>query len=395
MKRQVFMKQTNDFLIPDYFPDFRCKMGSCRAACCQGWPISVPMETYFTLLGLDCPPDLRSRLDVGLRMVDHPTKEEYARFNPRWDGDCPMRMEDGRCSLHAQLGEDVLPEVCRLYPRGIRHGVNDHEFPECSCANSCEATLELFLNRKEPLNFLHRRMTLDMPAAAKRIPRFETMGRDQELRLFFIRIMQNRSFPLPHRLARLGSAVMDMDAALNAHDVTAVQSLLNGNLPEHPQPEALPFDFALNIAENLVALLDSRSSSIRERGEFALKYFGTGETAPVRYAAAKKHFEEQFPDWEIFFEHILVNHIFFDRFPYQDRPVSPSDEVIALCAVYTLLRFLALGWMSDKTSQDELIDAIAAAFRLIEHTDFDRLAANLLIRMGCTAPEQLLSLISL
>ena len=110
------MKQTNDFLIPDYFPDFHCKMGDCRAACCQGWPISISMENYFSLLGMDCPPDLRSRLDVGLRMVEHPTKDEYARFNPRWDGNCPMRMEDGRCSLHAEIGEDSLPEVCRLYP---------------------------------------------------------------------------------------------------------------------------------------------------------------------------------------------------------------------------------------------------------------------------------------
>ena len=120
------MKQTNDFLIPDYFPDFHCKMGDCRAACCQGWPISISMENYFSLLGMDCPPDLRSRLDVGLRMVEHPTKDEYARFNPRWDGNCPMRMDDGRCSLHAEIGEDSLPEVCRLYPRGIRHGINPH-----------------------------------------------------------------------------------------------------------------------------------------------------------------------------------------------------------------------------------------------------------------------------
>lgn len=389
------MKQTNDFLIPDYFPDFHCKMGDCRAACCQGWPVTVPMETYFALLGLDCAPHLRSRLDVGLRMVEHPTKEEYARFNPRWDGDCPMRMEDGRCSLHAEMGEDILPEVCRLYPRGIRRSIYDHELVECSCANSCEATLEMFLNRKEPLTFIKRTMTMDMPAGAKRIPRFVTMGRDQELRLFFISLMQDRSLSLPLRLARLGNAVVDMDAALNKGDTDAVQAILDGNFPEHPIPETLPFDFALNIAENLVALLDSRSSSIRERGEFALEYFGTGTDALVRYETAKAHFEELFPDWEIFFEHMLVNHMFFARFPYQDRPVTPAEEVVALCAVYTLLRFLAIGWMSDETAPNELIDTLAAAFRLIEHADFDRLAAYTFKKLDCTSPAQLYSLISL
>ncbi len=389
------MKQTNDFLIPDYFPDFRCKMGECRAACCQGWPVSISMENYFTLLGMDCPPALRSRLDVGLRMVDRPTKEEYARFNPRWDGDCPMRMEDGRCSIHAEIGEDALPDICRLYPRGIRRGINPNELPECSCANSCEATLELFLNRREPLTFITRRMTMDMPAAAHRVSRFETMNRDQELRMFFIGLLQDRRYSLPQRLARLGAAVDDMDAALNAKDTDGVQSLLDGNLPEHPEPEKLPFEFALTVAENMVTLLDSRSSSIREQGEFALSCFGSGDSPLEQYHAAREHLESLFPEWEIFFEHMLVNHMFFDRFPYQDRPVTPSEEVTALCAVYSLLRFLALGWMSEKTSSEELIDTMAAAFRLIEHSDFDRLAARMLRQMDCTSPEKLHALVML
>ena len=389
------MKQTNDFLIPDYFPDFHCKMGDCRAACCQGWPISISMENYFSLLGMDCPPDLRSRLDVGLRMVEHPTKDEYARFNPRWDGNCPMRMDDGRCSLHAEIGEDSLPEVCRLYPRGIRHGINPHEPPECSCANSCEATLELFLNRREPITFITRRMTMDMPVSARRVTQFKTMNRDQELRLFFISLLQDREYSLPQRIARLGMAVIDMDAALNADDADAVQSILDGNLPEHASPEELPFEFALSIAENMVGLLDSRSSSIREQGEFALAYFGSGDDAKERYLSAREHFESLFPDWEIFFEHMLVNHLFFDRFPYQDRPVTPAEEVVALCAVYSLLRFLALGWMSDETEPSELIDTMAAAFRLIEHTNFDRIAARMFRQMDCISPEKLHALVLL
>ncbi len=45
------MKETHDFLVPDYFPRFACKMGECRAACCRGWPVSISMENYFRLLG--------------------------------------------------------------------------------------------------------------------------------------------------------------------------------------------------------------------------------------------------------------------------------------------------------------------------------------------------------
>jgi len=50
-----------------------------------------------------------------------------------------MRLEDRRCTIHAELGENKLSQVCRLYPRGVRLN-NGYE---CSCANSCEAVLEL------------------------------------------------------------------------------------------------------------------------------------------------------------------------------------------------------------------------------------------------------------
>ena len=51
------------YLVPDYFPAFSCKMGACRRPCCEGWPISVSMKDYFHLMGADCSPDLRRRLD--------------------------------------------------------------------------------------------------------------------------------------------------------------------------------------------------------------------------------------------------------------------------------------------------------------------------------------------
>ena len=40
------MLETHDYLVPDYYPYFACKMGKCRAACCEGWPISFTLEDY-------------------------------------------------------------------------------------------------------------------------------------------------------------------------------------------------------------------------------------------------------------------------------------------------------------------------------------------------------------
>lgn len=35
-------------------------------------------------------------------------------------------------------------------------------------------------------------------------------------------------------------------------------------------------------------------------------------------------------------EHVLVNHMFFEQFPFQDRDEGLCDEFIAICAVYAL-----------------------------------------------------------
>ena len=390
--------ETHTFLMPNYYPNFSCKMGACRSACCVGWPISISMKNYFYLLGLNCNEGLRHRLDCGMRMLDHPTEDEYARFEPRYDGDCPLRMQDGRCALHAELGEEILPDVCRLYPRGIRA---EDGLYECSCANSCEAVLELLLKQQEPITFVRRRLTVEMPPEGERESFFETLGMEQKVRLYLISVMQDRSMTLPQRLMCLGDVLDDMDMAFEKKDKAMLDRILN----ERRREASTNFDvreiseehlqFGLTIVEHMIAILDERSQSIRGCGEAALAYFGDGEGVMESYRAAKSHFEELMPTWEIFYEHMLVNHMFFSLFPFQDRPESMHSEYVALCAVYAILRFLGLGSMAERRDESRLIDGMAAAFRLIDHTEFDRLASHLLQRLHCTSRAQLCDLISL
>ena len=170
------------YLVPDYFPKFACKKGECRHPCCKGWPVSISTDDYFRLLSVSCGPAMRERLDNAVRVSLHPTPEAYAQIAPTWAGDCPLHLPDGRCSVHAMLGADALPTICRLYPRGIR--VEDGN--ECSCANSCEAVIELMMGQKEPIRFVRADLELNPPKAAERAFFFETVGKAQRIRLYFI-----------------------------------------------------------------------------------------------------------------------------------------------------------------------------------------------------------------
>lgn len=380
------------FLMPDYFPDFVCKMGACRTCCCEGWPISFSLEDYYRLMCSPCEDALRQLLDRSVRIKLEPTAQSYAEIAPRFDGRCPMQMQDGRCMLHAQLGETALSSICRLYPRMVR--VKDDK--ECCCAGSCEAVLELLFRRDEPIAFIQKEWTFDLPRAQERKSIFETLECEQEIRLWLIRLFQDRLLPMPQRLMAMGHALDALRETLGTHDAAQLERLLCGKrrirpLDAQELKQGRP-DFGLTIARSMIELLDERSVSICRYGIAALAYF---DDSFERYTAARAHFEAVFPKWEIWFEHMLVNHMFFARFPFQDRPGIMKEEFAALCAVYALLRVLGIGWMWDKREEHAFVDVAAAVFRLVEHTAFDRYAAHMMERLGCSDLAQLHDLISL
>lgn len=387
------MSEPQPHLVPDYYPTFQCKMGACRHPCCEGWPVSITMKDYFTLLSIDCSPTLRRRLDAALHLAPHPTEEAYAQITPNYEGHCPLHLPDGRCGLQAELGAEVLAAVCQLYPRGVRPG----EHPECSCACSCEAVPELLLHHSEPLRFISLTLQFNMLPRKSR-HHFHTGGREQEIRLWLIAHIQRRDLPLHQRFLLLGQAMRALEQALDAKDNNRVSRLLSYKepLPVPPccQADVAQLSAGLSAAESLLSLMDASSASIRAHGEEVLSLFARPDAFTL-YQQAAAQLEQLIPQWETWLEHLLANHMFFSQFPFQDRPVEPLDEFLALCAVYVLLRFLLVGHAWLHPSQDHLVDVVAAAFRLIDHTEFDRYAAPILKQLGCQEHSRLSQLLCL
>ena len=382
-----------EYLVPDYFPDFKCKIGACRHQCCFGWPISISMKDYFRLLGEDCNDDLRHRIDVSLHVCDNPTEERYAQICPRYDGRCAMLCSDGRCAIHAELGEDALPMLCRLYPRGVRPNF------ECSCANSCEAVIETLINRDKPLSF--KKIQLDMVASS------EACDEDSfhlGVRRALIRMMQERTIRIPFRLLNIGR---ELRVWMVSDDSKRLDNILwrQGN-SEH---QGRGLAKGLELADAIVGELDEHSQSLSEYGEIALLWFHSGDEEE-KYDIGRRSFEGHFPDWEIRFENILVNQMFFSQFPFQmsenrvmgdgvsaaaqnmrgttaaakDMGLNSNSvycEFLGLCMAYTLMRFLCIGNLAENPSDEHFVDVCAALFRLVSHTDFGKTAAALLNRL--------------
>ncbi|MGI5884196.1 MAG: flagellin lysine-N-methylase [Candidatus Spyradocola sp.] len=381
------MPFTHAFLVPDIYPSFHCKGGSCRSTCCKGWGISVSMEEYFRLLGMDCPPDIRRRLDCAFYAPKDASPERFRLINPRFDGDCPLRAEDGLCALQLACGEAALPRICRVYPRAFRG-----EFAyECSCSNSCEAVLEQLFGREAPLTFRSVELTIpDAPPAGKalRHPR----GYYGAIRTLCCKILQKRALPLPERIARVGLALRALEPLLDAEAGRMGEEIERQALCLDPLPPFVPDAAAgLSAVQALLAAFAENSESLSPYQETAQARLSSAE----HFAQARDAFAARFPDWEKTFEHMLVHHLFYECFPFSDRHETFADEFSALCALYAMLRFLLIGYTAQEPSREGFVDAAAAAFRLIEHSRFDHNAAVLLRRQGAADGVSLGNLLSI
>ena len=380
------MVETREFLMPGYFPDFHCKMGACRHACCDGWPIAFGLSDYFRLMNEDCSEELKRKIERGVKVDLHPTPDRYAVVYPDYEGHCPMRLSDGRCALHAELGENSLAQVCRLYPRGVR--CEEGVYSVC-CAGSCEKVLEQLFEDPAPMQFIRRPLTIDIPVSSPAIFPFKTCGHAADIRLMLISAMQDRALSLPRRILRMKPCLIAVDKALKGGS-GAIENLLSSPLPPAPdaaEPDRNHLISSMALAEKMLALIDDDSNSLRDMGTEVLSYFGSDDYAFDRYRCAAYVFEHRFPDHAVRMEQIIVNHMFFSCFPFADRPETPAQEYVSLCIVYSLLRFLCIGHAAMHLSEEELTDACAAALRLIEHTDFDAEAARLLRDTGASEED--------
>nr|MBQ4317661.1 flagellin lysine-N-methylase [Clostridia bacterium] len=371
-----------EYLVPDYYPKFVCKCGECRHVCCHGWDVALPMNEYYRLLGLECTPEIRRKLDTAMRMVDNPRPERYAVFAKGWDGGCPLHDEDGLCMLQKNMGEEVLPWICRLYPR--RH--SERYGFECSCSGGCENTLELMFASDEKLGFVHRELEFepaDEKAPDELIAKYYT-----PVRRLCIERMQDRDIPLSQRVIGLCSFVGVISEAVKAKDSDTLDRLLAGDFG-CPDSAVCGDDIstALDVIELIVTHFIRISPNLAEYGDAALEAVGLdgeGITDEIiaKYRKLSAEFAVHYPKHELYFEHILVNHIFHEGYPFSDQFTDMRHGNIALCSLYALLRFICVCCTNDESGMDGLVDIMSAVLRMAESSPFGVRAAILLNKSG-------------
>ena len=121
---------------PKYYESFRCIGGECTKNCCIGWEIDIDTKTakvYSTLSG-----------DIGERIRASISTDGGCPHFRLCDGErCANLRDDNLCSIIAECGDDMIPEICREHPRFYNVGF---DFCEVGVGIACPTAAELVIS---------------------------------------------------------------------------------------------------------------------------------------------------------------------------------------------------------------------------------------------------------
>ncbi len=370
----------NNFIVPNYYAKFQCKGGDCRHTCCAGWDVTIPMDEYFSLVGIQCSQTLRKTIDRTFRLRDHPTKDCYAEIAHNYEGNCPLLLPNGFCQLHAKCKEDALPSVCRYYPRGPRTYFGF----ESSCSNSCEKTLELLFETEDFLTFKEMPLVFKMPFSHQTAS-IEKQTTFVNIRKFAFDILQKRELPLNNRILMVGKMFM----ALDANPMIDFNSI-DLSIKEY----ARDVDKSVHVIHQISSWLIDNDTSLKDYCEFIRELYKNKSINEV-YEPCLIHFEETIINHEVLFEKMIINDLFFRQFPNQDFTLNYYDEFITLSSLYLFVRYISIHIMKQYHQIEDYIDILAKTFRVIAHTKFGKNMMNQLKSLKLTEFDTLGTLIQL
>ena len=319
----------------DYFNKFQCKCGACKRSCCSSFVVPVSKKEYYKLLTLPCSKKLCDKIESCFVEPEFPTEDRYRLIAPNYLGDCPMLDENGLCMIHKELGPSALSSICNTYPRSLKQ-INNHF--QANCSNSCEAVVELLFNQ-DKVNFVEAERNDEPNLFVKVSDDYSNMHID------FTNIIQDRNFPLNKRLEKICSH-LNINPT-NANCVGAFKEVAN---------------FIEKVSVNS-PIYEDFITALRNR-------YTIDENGYRLFKEDEKQFEQNYPKWMIYFENVIVNHLYFVNVPYVDERLDKKDCTKGLCLLYGLMKIICSCLTLQDHSLEQLVYVVSDIFHLVEHTSF-------------------------
>lgn len=357
-------------LRPAYYDDFHCLAAGCKLSCCKGWNITFNKKDYLSIKRQNGSDELNAKLESGVRRLRKGSlAEQFYGESDMSSGVCPFLGEDSLCTLQVEKGHSALPYVCRSYPRGEAYMMSG--YLERSLSPSCEGVLKLLWDLPDGIEFRsdplpkteHKRVTAN---AENPMPLWFPVVRE-----WCIDLLQDRRFPLPHRIFLMGLGLKEladgekdidrwMERAVLLPETAEVSSLLSSGSQELAM-------YLSDCVRTLMGILtsDQELAAIRQKLMDDLKLEPNLEegklTIPFApYQDAKKRWESVFSEQKFFMENLMVCIFFHLHMPHMSDPEALWKSYVNFCNLYAIYHFLAV-----MSCREGVVDNREELFRLL------------------------------
>ena len=364
------------YTIPDYYKEFQCIADRCEDTCCAGWQIVIDKETlkkYKKIQG-----SFRKRMWKSVNWFQGTFKQDKEKR-------CAFLNENNLCDLYLSQGEEGFCKTCREYPR---HTEEFEGVREITLSISCPEVARILMNRMETVQFL----TYEKEGEEE----FEDFDPFlfsilEDARKEMIRILQNRSIPIKHRILLVLGMAHDMQGRMNRqemfecaeviekytklkalefvntyakkteerqNDVTYAHTMF-GHLYEL---ELLREDWGILLQETEHILYDNEEKYARIQSEFA-KYLRNKEnTCSQKSECIHIHLEQ------------LLVYFLFTYFPgaVYDGEIYAKVQLAVYC-VWMIWEIWMARWMKNEKSLEveEMTELVYRFSREVEHSDLN------------------------
>lgn len=389
-----------EYRMPHYFNDFQCTAAECEDTCCAGWAIMIDEDTLEKYKKIED--------GFGKRLRDSIDWEEgaFVQCNKR----CAFLNKRNLCDIHMELGEHMLCDTCRNYPRhreefeGVREG---------SLSLSCIEAAKIILGCKEPVQFLTFE---DEEEEEEDFEEFDYLlyTKLMDTREKMLKLLQNRDVDIMIRISMVLDLADKLQTMLDQGNMADMDELIEqfGDMGQL-------IEFQREVEENAIGENEycsmirkifrtfSKLEVLKEdwpryvkKAEFIL--YGDGQRT---YEEKRQRFQNNmglksdfYDTWSCWLEQLMVYFVFtyFCGAVYDDNLLGKIQT--AVVSILLIQELTIAKWIEQKEQLEfeDFVDIAHRVSREVEHSDVNLIRLEKLCeKTPIYQPEQLKRLLFL
>ena len=368
-------------LKPFYYDDFKCIAGSCiDNCCCVEWRIDIDKRTYKKYKKLKGEWGNKIKKNI-TRIRSNSNELSYGKIKLK-NNACSLLNEKGLCTIHAQLGEDYLCNICRMYPRHIK---KSGEIYERNLYMSCPEVVRYFVKNKKDFyfNMDEEELTdLDKDYIIDKNYNEKLYNLLWDSRSLAMEIIQFKEMEIWKRIVFLKMLTDKVQKLINKDEYDNYVEILNSFRNEITNIEVINSLDKIMLVPNVKVNFIKSVIDISARYEIKNKKYGklieeynelfinNNIKDSIEFILKKEiEFNKYLKEKENIFENLMI-YLIYEYFMNSLYTKSLDKEVNKIIISYAMIKMLLLGRYNKNNkelSEEDFVEVFYVFSRVIEH----------------------------